>query len=244
MASKKKIKTEIKLQGEGMRLIDNMSLPDIRSTYFVGCTIENMHSVIAQYSLNSNVPQNIQNHFDTARNLFLYAYHVYRFYNVAQHQLYSLLELAIRTCVGEKELDNYFKKRRSAGIKCTKGLSLYLRYLGEYKLIRNEDFLRWHHRHEQARQDKYNDIVYQKMNDEDLAEYPWNEELYNSIDVGNVEWDIIDTLIKYIPAFRNEFSHGSENLSNDVLIYFEDITTIINKMYERFANHKNNLTHK
>jgi len=60
-------------------------------------TQQDRHEFIAAYDLNPAVPEDIRVQFDTARNLYLYAWNVYRFHVVAEHQALSTLELALRT---------------------------------------------------------------------------------------------------------------------------------------------------
>lgn len=82
--------------------------PDIRWSHFHVLeangarpkTIEDHYAVVNQFSLNAAVPEDVQTHFDTARNLLLHAWYVYRFLSVASMQAYASLEMALRVRLG------------------------------------------------------------------------------------------------------------------------------------------------
>jgi hypothetical protein len=51
---------------------------------------------IAQFVLVKNVPEEVQIHFETGKNIFVYAWHVYRFHMVAEQHILATLEMAVR----------------------------------------------------------------------------------------------------------------------------------------------------
>lgn len=64
-------------------------------------TLPDHHSGIEPIQLSSAVPESIREHFDTARNLLLYAWFVYSFIPVAQLHAVSSVEYAIRIKSGK-----------------------------------------------------------------------------------------------------------------------------------------------
>ena len=50
---------------------------------------------IAQLTLNASVPEDVRIHYETAKNVLLYAWFVYRFHMVAEQYVLSSLELAL-----------------------------------------------------------------------------------------------------------------------------------------------------
>ena len=68
---------------EGWRAFDNR-------------TIEQHHTLIAQYSLHEGVPSTVAQHFENARNTWLYAFFSYRLLQVALMQLYVAGETAVK----------------------------------------------------------------------------------------------------------------------------------------------------
>jgi hypothetical protein len=104
-----------------LRLPSQVMLPDERLEVFVLHnretgetrlrTIEDFYNDIARYTLGPNVPNDVFDSFETARNLYLYSYFVYRFTVVSSLQAFTALEFALREkailegvpkCIGEK----------------------------------------------------------------------------------------------------------------------------------------------
>ena len=106
---------------EHLRPIKCMPYPDPRWSGF-GCfgsngefepiTIERYAKPIQDIKLHSNVPESILIHFETAKNLALYAWNVYRFTPVAELYAYISIELALRDVTGEEKRP--FKKLKTA----------------------------------------------------------------------------------------------------------------------------------
>lgn len=64
-------------------------------------TLSDRHSDIEAITLVSAVPKAIREHFDTARNLLLYSWFVYRFIPVAELHAFSSVEYALRIKSGK-----------------------------------------------------------------------------------------------------------------------------------------------
>jgi hypothetical protein len=84
-------------------------------------TIESIYSLIQPITLGSTVPDEIRNHFETAKNLALYSWFVYSFNVVAAMHAFASLEMALRIKSGDKKtpfkglLDKAFNKRKLTG---------------------------------------------------------------------------------------------------------------------------------
>jgi hypothetical protein len=80
----------------GLKEIKDICAPD--KFFGVGSRIplETYHELIAQYQLDDCVPIQVKESFETARNLQLYGWFVYRFGLVAAKQSLAALELALR----------------------------------------------------------------------------------------------------------------------------------------------------
>jgi hypothetical protein len=238
MEEKQKINTE-NLPAEELRTPESSLLPDARNLMFEGNTKEYLYQSVNQFELADFVPENIQHQYDTARNLFIYGYHVYRFYVVADKQLYSTLEFAIRECVGEDQLWLYLKQKRKEQKELKEkkgnislGLRLYIGYLIEHKLIQNEDFPQWHHSRAQHAEHQYMLDVSKKMDEENLDSYTLDPDEID-LDAYHFDWDLTKVLSETIPALRNGLVHGSSSLYPGRIRHFEQTSIIINKMYER-----------
>ena len=84
-------------------------------------TIESIYSLIQPITLGSAVPDEIRNHFETAKNLALYSWFVYSFNVVAAMHAFASLEMALRIKTGDKKtsfkalLDTAFNNRKLTG---------------------------------------------------------------------------------------------------------------------------------
>ncbi|MFT7043644.1 MAG: hypothetical protein ACJAW7_002406 [Candidatus Azotimanducaceae bacterium] len=94
---------------ESLKAIDELDIADPRSEGFAvltdegyrNKTLEDHYSIIQEISLHTGVPEKIRDHFETARNLLLYAWHVYRFIPVAEFHAAASLEFALREKTGK-----------------------------------------------------------------------------------------------------------------------------------------------
>jgi hypothetical protein len=95
------------------------------------------HAGVAAIQISSAVPEPVAIQFEIARNLYLYAWYVYRFYMPATAQALAALELGLRkrlhTTLPEKEQGKKLMLRRLLHMAVDQGL------------VRNEGFRRRHH---------------------------------------------------------------------------------------------------
>jgi hypothetical protein len=174
---------------------------------------------IAQFKLFVNVPEDVQIHFETGKNLFVYAWYVYRFHMVAEQHILATLEMAIRA-----------RLAASAVGRMPRGLARLLRAARADQLIANErlstrdqwalERARW--RHDCAEM--------QRMDKEGLSEC--------TIDYSNVlpededlQYDWLEDFIRTLPDLRNMHAHGSEALYPAVGRTFEIVQELINQMF-------------
>ena len=215
----------------------NVLAPDTRTFNFNIPSIEVLYRAIEQIQLNSLVPDDIKVQFDTARNLFMHSFYVYRFYVVAESQALTTLEFALRECIGKEQIKLFSKELKAEKLRFSEGLRLYMEYLARRELIKNEDFPIWHNRNRIAAEEAYRLEISKRMEDEGLSEYTWDD---SEIDESkfDVEWNYVEVLCNTIPKIRNKYAHGGKTLHNQVLRSFENISIIINKMYERTQSSK------
>ena len=93
-------------------------------------TLSDYYKKVKKIKLSSECPQNIIQHFDDARNLYLYSYFYYRFGMIARRELITTLELAL------KERLNMVRPATR-----TTGLKELISQIISYKII-NKDNLR------------------------------------------------------------------------------------------------------
>jgi hypothetical protein len=196
---------------EQLRPIISMAEPDPRweshvvmssEGEFKPITLEQYAAPIQAIKLNDSVPESVTTHFETARNLALYAWNVYRFISVAQLYAYTSIEFALREKMGDERRP--FKKLFEQAIKS-----------GWFK---NEYFPHWQRlTKEKADQFKL-DVA--RANALNLSP-PKKPEVI----------DHVGFLPEFIIHFRNNYAHGSSTLIPHHVDALEDSAAIINQIY-------------
>lgn len=216
-----------------LRPLEQVCEPDPRNTAFVKLDhisgsfipldIRDQHEAISQYALHEGVPEEIQVQFETVKNLYLYAWFVYRFYPVSEHQSLACLEFALR-----KRLEPELPKGEIEGRKPT--LGPLLRYVIKQGYIRSEGFQRWRDAAQRRAVLRYPMEKIDEMHATELKE----------IDLDNSEATVSDAdrnseylnfLASFLPETRNHYAHGTPMLHNQVLATLEITSEIINQIY-------------
>lgn len=212
------------MRADEFRALDDIFAEDVRQS-IDSRTLQQHHSSVAEYGLLPSVPESIATQYEVARNLYLHAWSVYRFYMVAQHQVLIVLEMAIREKFGRKALQKFAKQ-----IGMRPGLAAHFRFLREYGWISNEDFPLWHHRRRINAEQRFGIEVIQKMQAEGLKEY--SDDLdHIEVDQYPFDYDYIAVLERSLAPIRNEHAHGSKMLTAQVLGTFEIVSIVINRLF-------------
>jgi len=187
--------------------------------------IEKMHRHISQFSLSNEVPIDVQIKFDTARNLYIYSWYVYRFANIAEHQLFICLEFGLRELFLE-ELPKKYKNRYG-----DTSIEKLLRYIVDFGYLENKDFKRYEDRVRRNSEVRYQRSKIDEMNKKGLKEITYD---LNDVAISEEDhFDFLNPLINYIKHFRNEYAHGSTMLFENITNTFEDVSEILNAVYHR-----------
>lgn len=187
------------------------------------------HADIAKILLSPNVPTDVVIQFETAKNLYLYAWYVYRFYPVAEHQALTCLELGLRERIGESLPAEYLPPRRSPSYVPT--MRPFLEYAIDSGLIKNEAFRRWREIVQRRAESRYREEQITEMikAGHESCEFRYEKVVPNEQDK---DFDYLAILKKVLPGIRNSFAHGSTNLSNQVLGTFELVQEILDQLYQ------------
>lgn len=204
---------------DSLRSADGALRPDPRMQHML---LDEHCRAIRKYGLTPNVPESVCIHFETAKNLYLYSWFVYRFHMVAEQYVYSTLELALREkLLGMKLLDGSDRAR---------GLSKLLKIAREADLVSNERFT--------GRQKWATQLAHNRYSRE-MSDYMFRENLteivvdYSSV-VPNEEdltFDWLDHFIRHLPIQRNLHAHGTDALYQTIGWTFEVISELINQLY-------------
>jgi hypothetical protein len=226
--------TEPKYDLEGLRPAEYVWEADPRNTMLVRVDLTNgtsrpieladHHEQISAYLLHAGVPQEIVLQFETARNVYLYAWFVYRFYPVAEHQCLACLELALRERLKEEIRTGKIKEKRPT-------LYPLLKYAVDQGLVKNEGFSVWQNRGEINSRARVEMEKIREASEKNLTEFTWDESDIQ-ITAEDLDWDYVKMLPDLLPRLRNDYAHGSTDLHNWSLRSFQLVSEIINQLYQ------------
>ncbi len=211
---------------DSLRRPEEMALPDARmgSGTYAQRRLDGHHHAISGLTFGKVVPDDVRIHFETAKNLFLYSWCVYRFYMVAEQYALTTLEFGLRS----KFIDEGLLKKDDDRVP---GLKFLLRTARERDLISDAHFTpRLDIASELARHRHFLEVS-QTMREQGLTEI-----LYDDSAVGPSEEDLaIDWLEKVadsLPDIRNMHGHGTGNLYPTVFRTFVIVHNIIGQLFE------------
>ena len=220
---------------ESLRMVDSLCEPDPRNLSFVrfdasaggfrSVTATDQIGDIAQFTLRDEVPEPVRVHFETAKNLYAYAWFVYRFHAVAEQQALTSLEFALRLRLKDEIAQSPPKRTR-----LPRGLREWLTVALDRGAISN-DQISW--RAEWALQRARSRVPFEqilemqrlglsKMRVDYSTAQPTAEDL-------NHDW--IGLFIENLPKIRNAYAHGAELLHPTVLETFGIVRELVNQLF-------------
>lgn len=223
---------------EALRDPDTAMAPDPRTDMFAGQAAQSLaahHADIATVQISPAVPEPIAIQFETARNLYLYAWHVYRFYMVAATQALTTLEFGLRERLPSRLPEPYQWPKQKQPM-----LAGMLRYAIDQGLIRNDGFRRWHHAADQRARERRSLEAIQTMIDQGLDRMEIDDDAPVEVAPQDQQWDLVSILSNSLPSLRNELAHGSPMLTRQVRGTLELVAEILSQLYpERPATGSN-----
>lgn len=216
--------------GDELRAVNQLLIPDLRMKHFVVQTRsgtrplsqDDRHQSIANLNLNLSVPQDIRVHFDTARNVYLHAWYVYRFHVIAEQHALISLEFALRTALQDAGLLN--------GKRAVRGLRQLLDTASKAELISNDAFpFREHWAKQLAdRRVSLEQSDYMRRNGITTMTFAYEEPVPTG---DELDFDWITQFRDSLPTIRNAYAHGSPNLHAGVMRTFEIVWSLINQLF-------------
>lgn len=188
-------------------------------------TLEERHAAVSRFELNLSVPLDIRVHFETAKNLYLYAWFVYRFYPVAEQHAFATLEFALRERFAPLHPDEF-----GSSAKRPPSLSKLFAKARKEKLITNAG-LRANERMAYARaRDRASLERWREMKRLGLEEIEFDDSAIQPLPEDYAH-DTLQIFAETLPFLRNTYAHGSSMLYATVLGTFENVTDLINQLY-------------
>ncbi|MDD5384231.1 MAG: hypothetical protein PHG89_05050 [Gallionella sp.] len=204
-----------------LRLPGTVCKPDVRTQQRL---VESQYEAIARFKLNETVPIDVVTHFETAKNLYLYAWFVYRFYPVSEQQALASLEFALR----ERFPDLVKEQKGQRGF----GLKKLMNHAIENNHINNEMFTTREHWAWNRAEMRHSFEKMQEMMAAGLESMEWsNSEVVVTQEDLDCDW--LGIFKETIPKIRNEYAHGSGQLKPADTHTFEMVVEIINQLYPK-----------
>jgi hypothetical protein len=224
MAKKTLRKFKFGTNGDEFKPLAEVLLSDVRQKYWTeiqlnGTTrelqLDDLHKDMAKLELNSAVPREVRTGFDTARNLYLYSWFVYRFQTVAELQAYAALDLALG------------RRLEVEGVKTIRNLSPRLKFAVQKGWLR-ADGVRIYRQNSEIRK------RHAERQDKFFREFLKHENGWQNPDPRSEEQhaaDYIQKLIGGIPKLRNPLAHGSQMLHCGSEMTLEICCDLINQLF-------------
>lgn len=187
------------------------------------------HALVAEIRLAASVPDEVVQQFETTKNLYLYAWFVYRFFPVAEHQALACLELGLRLRFAA-QLPIKPRKDRN----WLPSLRQFLKFAIDTGAVRNEGFRRWRDQVDFRARQRYMAEIQNEMIARDLREMELDYTQASPNDQDR-EWDYLSILQEVLPEIRNSYAHGSTSLHQQVLGTIELVSEILNQVFEATA---------
>lgn len=220
---------------DALRTPASSLLPDERMSAFTiidqwqlrTITQADHHGAISRFEVGPAVPVAVRIHFETARNLYLYAWFVYRFYPVAEQHALTSLEFALR----ERLILGYLSESRAERV----GLSDLLKRARNNGLISN-DALRGRQRWAMEMARKRHSLLQLSVMIASGCDTLSSDDSHIEPTAEDLSHNWIDDFIERLPNIRNDYSHGSQTLRHTVLHTFEVASDLINQLFPPKCN--------
>lgn len=213
-----------KLQ-DPLKSLDQICEPDERQASFVG-TLEDNHAELNSIILNEAVPIDVRQLFETAKNLSLYSWFVYRFHQVSELIAFAALEMALRDrYLAENPVDEKSKKKRPP--------SLYdlMQHAKKEKWLNNEDFPSLYAR---AKHHAQHIKMMEKIKSHDFEKdpsIPVDEPTEGDIKEALESLDMVEAVTSNAHRIRNDLAHGSKTLHPNSIWTLQTTAEVINQIY-------------
>lgn len=202
---------------DNLKPLAELCLPDERWGFFRATNLQtgaqmryladHRHQVLSSIRLHAGVPEAVQQSFNTARNLSLYAWFVYRFVPVAELHAFSTAEMALRERAKAEGMECFVDKKNKAHRRKFHDLLGLAVNLG---WIIPEGFHAV--RMQVAFEDESEPKELPDCSTEPVANY-------------------FAELVKAIPAIRNQLAHGSAQVQPDNFFSLQVCADLINQLF-------------
>lgn len=202
---------------DSLKELDQITTPDPRQAFF-SPSLEDRHAHLAKITLKESVPHEVRQLFETAKNISLYSWFVYRFHQASEMIAYSVLEMSLRL------------RYESENPECKKPPMLYglIEHAINQQWVSKENF-------PQLQLQAKNAADFQKAMEsaekimQSSDEVPIDEPTKEDIEYHLQKMDL--NFLFSIPKLRNDLAHGSSTLKPSSISTLRRTANIINQIY-------------
>lgn len=207
-----------------LKELTEITQPDCRQRYFNN-TLELNHEELTSITLHTGVPVEVRQLFETAKNVSLYSWFVYRFHQISELVAFGALEMALRLRY-ESECECPNKKKSK--------LTLYplLQYAKEHNWITNEGFPSLESRVKECAGKRKNDRRALAHDFETEPEMYWEEPTEEEIAEAHNDFDLVSAIAGNAHNIRNELAHGSSQMHPHSISTLHTVGEVINQLYD------------
>lgn len=199
-------------------------------------TLDDRYQAISEFVLNESVPHDVRVHFETAKNLYLYAWFVYRFFPVAEKHVLATLEFALR-----ERLTLLYPDRYGPDAEWVPGMAKMLKRARDEKLISNDGLRAYHRWAMQQARTRVSDEATRKLIESGAESIEFDPDSAVPIEQ-DYSRDALEIFVKTLPEIRNIYAHGSSNLHATVLSTFEIVMDLVNQLFPSSASERSGET--
>jgi hypothetical protein len=184
-----------------------------------------LYADLAEIQLNELVPHDVRQLFETAKNLSLHTWYVYRFHPIATVIGYSALEAALRNRVAGDP--SFPKSAKSEWFPSFKGM---LRHAVDKDWIRNEGFE--HARRIAEGRARYKSMIASIEGNPEAERIQIPDPTPEEIDAELEELPYARKMVDNTPDIRNAIAHGEPLLDNASVGALRKTAEAINQLFE------------
>lgn len=190
-----------------LKPLADVLIPDDRWQLF-SRTLEGHHALIFDIQLNETVPEEVRQHFENARNAWLYSFFAYRLLTVALTTVHTACETAVRARAKQESLPGWNKKP----------LFLLLDAAIANRWIVDSGFAATEHREAAWEEDR---AMLLAIGATDIGPYikPTDDQ------------DHAKKVVEAVRELRNSLAHGEPFLTNNVAPAFRAAADLINQLF-------------
>ncbi|MGI5308199.1 hypothetical protein [Rheinheimera sp. WS51] len=203
-----------------LKSLNEICSPDPRQKNFSG-SLSDRHSILSEINLHVGVPVDVRQLFETAKNLCLYTWFVYRFHQVAELQAYVTLEMALKT----KFISQYPDEKVPT-------LAKLLKTADDERWINNERFPSLMFRAKRNAWSKKNLELAQEHDFDSCPELVCQEPTEIEVAEALADLDIVRGITSTANKLRNNLAHGSTTLHPNSMSTLKIVSEVINQLFE------------